>query len=126
MATTAPVIKTEQHVFQDGIVNNGVSIVGNIATVSAAATALPTSVKVIKIAVSGTTSTAMTLAAGSEGQEIVLMMTAVGTGSSDAVITAPLYGSNTTLTFGAVGDTVSMICLSGEWFITSNISVTVG
>jgi hypothetical protein len=126
MASTAPVIKTEQHVFQDGIVNNGVSIVGNIATVSAAATALPTSVEVIKIAVSGTSSTAMTLAAGSEGQKLTLIMTAIGTGSSDCVVTAPLYGANTTLTFGALYDTCSLICLSGEWFVLSNISVTVG
>lgn len=117
---------TEHHVFTDGFTSNGPEYIGNIGTVSAAATAIDLQQRLVKIAVSGTTSIAMTLAAGFEGQVITLQMTAIGTGSSDCVVTAPLFSTNTTLTFNALGDSITLVCLSGEWFVVSNNSVTVG
>ena len=125
MATTAPVLNPQFQIFQDGIQNDSVEIIGSIPTVSAAATAIGLSNRLVKISVSGTTSTAMTLAAGSEGQLITLVMTGIGTGSSDAVVTAPLFGDNTTMTFNAVGDSVTLVCLSGEWYVVSNNSVAI-
>jgi hypothetical protein len=123
--TTPEKAITEHHVFTDGLTNNGPEYIGNIGTVSAAATAIDLQQRLVKIAVSGTASTPMTLAAGAEGQVITLILTAIGTGSSDCVVTAPLYGANTTLTFNALYDTCTLVCLSGEWFILSNISVAV-
>ncbi len=125
MATTAPINNPQFQVFQDGFQNDSVEIIGDIPTASAAGAISPVN-RLVKIAVSGTSSTAMTLAAGQEGQLLTLVMTAIGTGSSDAVVTAPLFGSNTTLTFNAVGDSVTLVSLSGEWYVASNNSVTVG
>lgn len=119
--TTPEKAITEHFVFTDGLTNNGAEYIGNIGTVSAAATAIDLQQRLVKIAVSGTSSTAMTLAAGAEGQVITLIMTAIGTGSSDCVITAPLYGANTTLTFNALGEGISLISLGGEWYVLSNV-----
>ena len=126
MATTAPINHPQFLVLQDGFQNDSVEIIGDIPTVSAAATAISPVNRLVKIAVSGTTSTAMTLAAGQEGQLLTLVMTAIGTGSSDAVVTAPLFSTNTTLTFNALGDSITLVSLSGEWYVVSNNSVTVG
>ena len=113
---------TEHHVFTDGITVSGAKYVNALA-VGTAAGAIPLEASAINLSVTGASPTAFTLAAGFEGQ--VLEITLVAVGSSTAVITAPLYGSNTTLTFNAVGDSVTLRCIGGEWYILSNVSVAV-
>lgn len=112
----------EHHVFKDGLTISGAKYVNAVA-VGTAAGAIPLEASSIDLSVAGSTPTAFTLAAGFEGQ--VIEITLVALGSSTAVITAPLYGSNTTLTFNALGDSITLRCIGGEWYPISNISVAI-
>jgi hypothetical protein len=120
--TTPEKAITEHHVFTDGLSVSGASYVNAVA-VGTAAGAIDLEASAVNLSVTGASPTAFTLAAGFEGQ--VLEITLVAVGSSTAVITAPLYGANTTLTFNAVGDSCTLRCIGGEWYVLSNVSVAV-
>ena len=120
--TTPEKAITEHHVFTDGLSVSGAKY-DNAVAVGTAAGAITLEASAINLSVTGASPTAFTLAAGYEGQ--VMEITLVAVGSSTAVITAPLYGSNTTLTFNAVGDSCTLRCINGEWYVLSNVSVAV-
>ena len=120
--TTPEKAITEHHVFTDGLSVSGATY-ANAVAVGTAAGAIPLEASSVNLSITGASPTAFTLAAGYEGQ--VLEITLVALGSSTAVITAPLYGANTTLTFNALGDSCTLRCVNGEWYILSNVSVAV-
>ena len=120
--TTPEKAITEHHVFTDGLSVSGATY-ANAVSVGTAAGAIPLEASSVNLSITGASPTAFTLAAGYEGQ--VLEITLVALGSSTAVITAPLYGANTTLTFNALGDSCTLRCVNGEWYILSNVSVAV-
>jgi len=57
-----------------------------------------------------------------EGQEKTLINTVY---AADTVVTAALYGSNTTITFNAAGDAWTGIWHAGEWWTKSIANGTV-
>lgn len=120
--TTPEKAITEHHVFTDGLSVSGATY-ANAVSVGTTAGAIPLEASSVNLSVAGASPTAFTLAAGYEGQ--VLEITLVALGSSTAVITAPLYGANTTLTFNALGDSCTLRCVNGEWYVLSNVSVAV-
>lgn len=120
--TTPEKAITEHHVFTDGLSVSGATY-ANAVSVGTTAGAIPLEASSVNLSVAGASPTAFTLAAGYEGQ--VLEITLVAVGSSTAVITAPLYAAWTTLTFNAVGDSCTLRCIGGEWYVLSNVSVAV-
>lgn len=120
--TTPEKAITEHHVFTDGLSVSGATY-ANAVSVGTTAGSIPLEASSVNLSVAGASPTAFTLAAGYEGQ--VLEITLVAVGSSTAVITAPLYAAWTTLTFNAVGDSCTLRCIGGEWYVLSNVSVAV-
>ena len=71
----------------------------------------PTDYSLIQITQAGAAET-RTLGNGREGQLMIMINT---TYAADTVVTAALYGSNTTITFNADEDYWVGVFLSGEW-----------
>jgi hypothetical protein len=94
---------------------------GETVTVVATSGALPLTAGTILFDTTAGASTS-TLADGTEGQEIVMIMTVDG---GDQVLTpANLFGG-TTITFDAVGDTVIAKFADGNWHVIGNIGAVV-
>lgn len=66
---------------------------------------------------------ALTLPDGTAGQQKILVM--VADGGFDAVVTPGNFGNGTTITFGDVGDSCSLLFAGGEWWVTSNYGCVV-
>lgn len=120
-----------QHViFQDGVSQGGPeyldSNVGNLVGSASVATAIPLNRRSINLEAVGNSDNSFTLAGGYDGQVIELTLVAKG-GTGNAVITSAFNGSNTTATFNAVADSLTLKYVGNQskWFPVSNISVVI-
>lgn len=64
---------------------------------------------------------ALTLADGIEGQEKIILSSSV---SANATLTPTNLAGNATVTFGATGDSCTLIFVGGTWHVLSNVGCT--
>jgi hypothetical protein len=103
------------------VVNNGVYI-NNVESLtgSASTQAISITCPVTRIATTNTGSAnQFTLAAGQEGQEKTIIVTAIATQNAQINVTNWYYGSsaNNNMVFDGAGDAVTLIYLNSKWYL---------
>lgn len=89
-----------------------------------AAGAISASKRDTEIAITQASDQAMTLAAGTEGAEKVIVMT-LKSGVGNAVITPTSFQDGTTITMNTVGDVVILKFIGAKWHVVLNKGATV-
>lgn len=96
------------------------SVVENATTTSSGAGAVAVTGRIHEITTTGTD--ALTLADGTEGQRLTVVMVADG---GDGTLTPSNLAGGTTITFDAVGDAVELVFTAGAWYIVGQNGVAV-
>jgi hypothetical protein len=94
------------------------------ASESPASGAISTSLKVSKIAIAATP-IAYTLAAGTHGMTKTIVCSSTSGTSPTSVITVTSGAGVSTISFNAVGDSVTLSNVDGLWYVTGSNSVTI-
>jgi hypothetical protein len=103
------------------VVDNAGTITGKGAiildgtTTSSGAGAVGITGSIHEITTTGT-GDALTLANGTEGQRLTIVYVAEGAGTDTAVLTPTSFGSGSTITFAAVGQSARLIFTNGKWY----------
>ena len=103
----------------DPIVLDGKNIQGDILSVSGAG-AIPVTGSIVKLTTTG--ANALTLADGTDGQILTIVMITDG---GDGTLTPTNKQGFTTITFNDAGDTATLLFTNSKWFILSNNGCTV-
>ena len=82
--------------------------------------AIPITHDVVKLTTTG--ANALTLADGSEGQELTVIMITDG---GDGTLTPAHFGNGSTATFNDAGDSLTLIFTNSKWYIKSNNGVII-
>ena len=117
MANTGAVtVVSAQGNFETGAGGTGTVINSGITTSSGAA-AVPVTGRLHAITTTGT-GDALTLANGTDGQQLTLIYVAEGAGGDTAVLTPTTLAGGTTITFNALGDSADLTYYStGGWYM---------
>lgn len=98
---------------------DGKNIQGDILSVSGAG-AIPVTGAIVKLTTTG--ANALTLADGTDGQILTIVMIADG---GDGTLTPTNKQGFSTITFNDAGDTATLLFTNSKWFILSNNGCTV-
>jgi len=94
-------------------------VVSSVTNKAAATLAVPITHKVVTIETGG--AEALTLADGTEGQELVLIMITDG---GDGTLTPTNLGNGSTLTFDDVGDSAHLVFVNSAWYLIGTPTAT--
>lgn len=101
----------------DPVICDGVTLVSDTATISGAG-AIPLTASIVEITTTG--ANALTLADGTEGQILYLVMVTDG---GDGTLTPSNFGQGSTLTFADAGDACTLLFTNGNWYVVGNQGV---
>lgn len=105
--------------YDDPVLCDGKNIQGDVITQTGAG-AISVEAAVVKLVTTG--ANALTLAAGTDGQIITIVMITDG---GDGTLTPSALGVGTTITFDAVGDSVTLLYTNSKWYTIANVNATV-
>lgn len=111
-------INTEVSGFLSNLVTTG-KRVKSVTAISGAG-AIPLTHEIVKLTTTG--ANALTLADGTDGQELTIIMITDG---GDGTLTPAHFGNGSTITFNDAGDSVTVIFTNSKWYIKSNNGATV-
>ena len=109
----------------DGNLIGSGTVVFDNTTTSSGAGAVAITGSIHEITTTGT-GNALTLADGTEGQILRVVYVAEGAGADTAILTPTnLAGADTTITFNAIGDAVTLLFTASTWFVVGQKGVTI-
>lgn len=98
---------------------DGKNIQGDVVTQTGAG-AISVEAAVVKLVTTG--ANALTLAAGTDGQIITIVMITDG---GDGSLVPATFGNGTTITFNDAGDSITLVYVNSKWYILANNGCTI-
>jgi hypothetical protein len=101
---------------------NGIDI--GVAATRSGAGAVPVTNSIVNYT-STATGNALTLADGVEGQLLTILYVAEAAGTDTGILTPTNRGGYATITFNAIGDSVTLVFANTRWYIIGSRGVTI-